>query len=223
MSEKKSPGLATQERALTQYLDSLLVEIPEAVPEVITETTVEVSDKVDVIPEMVAVAEVQDIIESPDQIPEWGRAAFKALYFNVGEITLAAPLEKLSGILTECDEIKVMPGNSARYLGVLVYRGKTIRVIDFEGLMAELSGEPRVPSGDETLPPNRIILIEGEQIGIACRNVAEVEEIEPNDVRWRTGSTKRPWYRGIVIERMCALLDVDALLSLLNVDTDMSS
>ncbi|VAW86956.1 hypothetical protein MNBD_GAMMA17-1513 [hydrothermal vent metagenome] len=225
MNDKKSPPLATQSKALTQYLDSLLMEVPEEVP--VVDVAIAVIDKTDVIPEAAVSSqvEVQDVVESrgqiQDQIPEWGMAPFKALFFNVGDITLAVPLEKLSGILTECDDIKVMPGNSERYLGVLVHRGKTIRVIDFEGLVAELSGEPRVPSSGESLPSNRIILIEGERIGIACRNVTDVEEIEPNDVRWRVGSTKRPWYRGIVVEKMCALLDIDALLSLLSDDADV--
>lgn len=165
MSDKKLPVLVKQDKALTQYLDSLLMEIPEAVPEVVAETAVEVIDKVDVVTDVV----VKDVGEYPDQMPEWGKAPFKALFFNVGEITLAVPLEKLSGILTECDDIKVMPGNSERYLGVLVHRSKTIRVIDFESLVAELSGVPKVASSDEVLPPNRIILIEGERIGIACR------------------------------------------------------
>ncbi len=220
MSDSKPAGLASQKKALTQYLDSLLMEIPEEVPSVVSEACVDEMEKVGVVLEVV---EVQDVVESPDQIPEWGRQPFKALFFNVGEMTLAVPLEKLSGILTECDDIKVMPGNSERYLGVLVHRGKTIRVIDFETLVAELSGEPGVRSSDEALPPKRIVLIEGDEIGIACRNVTDIEEIEPNDVRWRVGSTKRPWYRGIVVEKMCALLDVDALLSLLNDDTDVKS
>ncbi len=225
MNDKKSSPLVTQDKALTQYLDSLLMEISEEVD--VVDVSTSVIDKTDVITEAAAPSkvEVQDIVESPDQIqeqiPEWGMAPFKALFFSVGDTTLAVPLEKLSGILTECDDMTVMPGNSECYLGVLVHRGKTIRVIDFEGLVAELSGVPRMPSSGEVSPPNRIILIEGERIGIACRNVTDVEEIEPHDVRWRAGSTKRPWYRGIVVEKMCALLDVDALLSLLSDDAEV--
>jgi len=237
MSDTKKPVLDTQQKALTQYLDSLLMEIPEEAPVIVVEeaivesavepvveplVAVEVLDKVDVVVDTVQAqaVEVQGDDESDSQVPEWGAPSFKALFFNVGDITLAAPLEKLGGVLTECDDIKVMPGNSARYLGVLVHRGRTIRVIDFDNLVAELSGEPVAPSASEVVPPDRIILIEGERIGIACRSVAEVEEIDASDVRWRVGTTKRPWYRGIVVGKMCALLDIDALLSLLNDDDD---
>jgi len=232
MSGKKAPGLVTQEKALTQYLDSLLMEIPEEIPDEVSEVVVEVATEmvteVDVLPQVTEVAEaevssevdVQQELGPEELVPAWGESRFKALFFNVGDITLAAPLEKLGGVLTECDDIKVMPGNSARYLGVLVHRGKTIRVIDFENLVAELSGVPVKSSGDEIQQPGRVVLIEGERIGIACRAVAEVEEIDSSAVRWRTGSTKRPWYRGIIVGKMCALLDIDALLSLLGDDSE---
>ena len=238
MNDKKKPALATQQKALIEYLDSLLMEIPEETPVVVVEevvvtpvvepivesvVAVEVVDETDVVVDtaLSQAVEVQGGDASESQVPEWGEPSFKALFFNVGDITLAAPLEKLGGILTECDDIKVMPGNSARYLGVLVHRGKTIRVIDFDNLVAELSGEPVAPAASEVAPPNRIILIEGERIGIACRSVAEVEEIDANGVRWRVGTTKRPWYRGIVVDKMCALLDIDALLSLLNDEDEL--
>jgi len=229
MTDSEKPVLATQQKALTQYLDSLLMEIPEEVP-VVAEAVVapvverlaavEALDEVGVIVDTVQVqaVDVQSDNENDRLVPEWGSPSFKALFFNVGDMLLAAPLEKLSRILTECDEIKVMPGNTARYLGVLVHHGKTIRVIDFENLVAELSGEAVTPSARELAPFDRVILIEGESIGIACRAVAEVKEINASDVRWRVGTTKRLWYRGIVVGKMCALLDIDALLSLLNDD-----
>ncbi|HED39100.1 MAG TPA: chemotaxis protein CheW [Chromatiales bacterium] len=229
MNGKKERGLATQEKALTQYLDSLLMEIPETTfdepvaelqtsTEDIAEVVVEqrVADVSDTATDISQQSAAVDATRVPDDTPLWGKHPFKALFFNVGETTLAAPLEKLGGILTECDEIKVMPGNTARYLGVILHRGQTVRVINFEHLVAELSGEPLSPAGGELLPPNRIILIEGGRIGIACRHVDEVETVVPTDVRWRSGTTKRPWYRGIVVAKMCALLDIDALLMILN-------
>jgi len=227
MSDKEMPVLVTQQKALTQYLDSLLMEIPEEAPVAVVEELV-VAPVIDplVEVEVIDTVQVQAVKvpgddESDSQVPDWGAPSFKALFFNVGDMTLAAPLEKLGGILTECDDIKVMPGNSTRYLGVLVHCGKTIRVVDFDNLVAELSGEPLTPPASEVSPPNCIILTEGGRIGIACRAVAKVEEIDASDVRWRIGTTKRPWYRGIVVDKMCALLDIDALLSLLNEDEDV--
>ena len=229
MNGKKERGLATQNKALTQYLDSWLMEIPEiAFDETATELPASIKNTTEVVVEqrvidvgdtatdIIQQSEVIGTANVPDDTPIWGKHPFKALFFNVGGITLAAPLEKLGGILTECDEIKVMPGNTACYLGVIVHRGQTVRVINFEHLVAELSGETLSSAGDALLPPNRIILIEEGRIGIACRHVDEVETVAPTGVRWRSGTTKRPWYRGIVVAKMCALLDIDALLMILN-------
>ena len=229
MSDKKEPRLTTQQKALTQYQDSLLMEIPdETTEELVVESPVVTEPVVETLSEPVDVVQTTEVVE-PDlavaesevvasEIPDWGEEPFKTLFFNVGDTTLAAPLEKLSGILTECDDIKVIPGNTARYLGVIIHRGNTIRIVDFEHLVAELSGEPMSQVPAEVEPPKRIVLIEGERIGIACRDVAEVEEVAPSEVRWRVGTSKRPWYRGIVVGKMCALLDIDALLSILDDD-----
>ncbi len=235
MSEEKAPALAAQQKALTQYLDSLLMEIPDVMlDEVVTETLVAPRVEVVVPASHLVTEEVIVDDESAEQtfdsdvkidegsydIPVWGIAPFKALFFNVGETTLAAPLEKLGAVLTDCDEIKVLPGTSAYYLGVMVHCGNTIRIIDFERFVAESSGAEMNSSAAGLMPPNRIILIEGEGIGIACRDVAEVEEIDPSTVRWRSGKSSRPWYRGIVVEKMCALLDIDMLMSVLNDDAN---
>jgi len=233
MSEKKAQTLVEQQKALTQFLDSLLMEIPDGTSaaaeeapqvalsdanlEVLTNvTTEERSDNDLSLQQETAVATDAPAADTAGHrvIPEWGREPFKALFFNTGEITLAAPLEKLGGVLTECADITAMPGTSGPYLGVMEHRGDTIRIIDFERFIAETSGEAL--SEASLVPPNQIILVNEGGIGIACRDVAEVEKITPDEVRWRQGATSRPWYCGIVIEEMCALLDIDALLSILN-------
>ncbi len=235
MSETKEPALATQQKALTQYLDSLLMEIPDViVDEAVTETLVMAREETavpssDLVTEEVAVEDElsEQVFESNVKtdtvnydIPVWGRTPFKALFFNTGEVTIAAPLEKLGAILTDYDDIKVLPGTSASYLGVIMHGGNTIRIIDFERLVEESSGDELNSSATVLMPPNRIILLEGEGVGIACRNVEEVVEIAPSEVRWRSGTSSRPWYRGIVVEKMSALLDIDALLSVLNDDAN---
>ena len=225
MNDKQAPALATQQKALTQYLDSLLMEIPG---EAVSDAPAAIEQNANPVQEVEVGSQSPEIatqerhypeaVMGGGEIPAWGTSPFKALFFNVGEITLAAPLEKLGGVLTQCDEITVMPGNAARYLGVMVHRGNPIRILDFENLIAELSGESSALKGSERAAPKHVILIEGAGTGIACRDVAEVEQILPDDVRWRTGTTKHPWYRGIVIEKMCALLDIDVLLSILNTE-----
>lgn len=200
MNKVKESTLAIQQQALTQYLDSLLMEIPD-------------QEGCEVIPQVLAVASAET-----DEIPEWARSPFKVLYFSVGEMQLAAPLDKCGSVITDYGDITALPGTSSYYLGVILHGGHTVRVIDFHRFVANVSGENVSKSISYATPPNRIILIEGRNIGIACRNVAETDEIAPEEIRWRRGLNKHSWYRGIVVKKMCALLDIDVMWSIVNND-----
>lgn len=215
MSEKKEQGLITQQKALTQYLDSLLMEIPEEYE--VVDTPQRPRREVESPGERKAATIVDEVAPKPFQkIPDWGSKPFKVLFFSVDEITLAAPLERLGAVLTEFGEIKTMPGAADYYYGVLINRGETIRVIDFSRFIAVTEGGSSGLEQSEIGVPDRVIVIEGSGIGIACHNLTEVVEIVPEEVRWRSGVSRRPWYRGILRERMCALLDIGALVSILN-------
>jgi purine-binding chemotaxis protein CheW len=39
--------------------------------------------------------------------------------------------------------------------------------------------------------------------------------LDPNEIKWRSQRSQRPWLAGTVIEHMCALLDVAALAELI--------
>ena len=60
-----------------------------------------------------------------------------------------------------------------------------------------------------------LVMLGDSPWGLACDSLVRTERIDSADVRWRQGSSKRPWLAGMVRERMCALLDVDALLGML--------
>lgn len=215
MSEEKKPELATQEKALTQYLDSLLMEIPDEYPAEAQQTEVVERQATDL--ESSPIEVVEEVLNETFQaIPTWGSAPFKVLYFNVGELTVAAPLDRLGTVLSEYGEIRSMAGAAGYYLGVVVNRGETIRVIDFSRFVASATGELASLEQDGSDRPDRIVVIEGSGIGIACRDLTEVEEVSPDEVRWRSGISHRPWYRGIMKEKMCALLDIGTLVSKLN-------
>ncbi|HEV8077548.1 MAG TPA: chemotaxis protein CheW, partial [Marinobacter sp.] len=51
--------------------------------------------------------------------------------------------------------------------------------------------------------------------GLACDNVAQSFTLNPQQVRWRTSRSKRPWLAGTVIDQMCAMLDAQSMANLL--------
>ncbi len=52
--------------------------------------------------------------------------------------------------------------------------------------------------------------------GPMAENLVDTVMLKQDEVKWLDSSTKRPWLAGLVKDKMCALLDVDALIQLLN-------
>jgi purine-binding chemotaxis protein CheW len=61
-----------------------------------------------------------------------------------------------------------------------------------------------------------VIQLDRSDWGVACEEVAEAITLEPSQVKWRTDRSKRPWLAGTVIEHMCAILDVQGFIELLD-------
>ena len=55
-----------------------------------------------------------------------------------------------------------------------------------------------------------VILIQGTDWGLAVNTAREVLRLSPDDVKWRVNVKAQPWFAGTVVEKMCALIDVNA-------------
>jgi len=53
-----------------------------------------------------------------------------------------------------------------------------------------------------------VVSINGVPWGLAVDSVNQPISLMPEDVKWRTDRSKRPWLAGTVKEHMCALLDI---------------
>jgi len=47
---------------------------------------------------------------------------------------------------------------------------------------------------------------------LACSNVSDTHELNKNDVNWRENSKSRPWFAGMIKQKMCALIDVSQMI-----------
>lgn len=197
--------------ALMRYLDALLREIPEAptgedaVPAAPVQETLPPAPQPDV-PESAAPPESHPapaLAESPDM--------FKGLLFDVGGVTLAAPLDGLAGIIEWNGELNTVPGTPRHVLGLLSHQGRNVRVVDAGRLIV---------SGDEAMREaptgGYVVLLANSDFGLACDQVREMVDVDPAEVRWRRGNVRRSWFAGIISERMCALLDIDGLTQFLS-------
>jgi purine-binding chemotaxis protein CheW len=107
-------------------------------------------------------------------------------------------------------DVTPMPGHSPLFLGIVPYQGLQSKVVDTARLV--LPAERAASLGSDTTDRcQHLVLIDEGRWALACSRIADVIELEGTDVRWRSASGKRLWLAGTVIERMCALLDIDAL------------
>jgi purine-binding chemotaxis protein CheW len=61
-----------------------------------------------------------------------------------------------------------------------------------------------------------IIMLNDSSWGLMAENLVDTVVLKQEEVKWLDETNKRPWLAGLVKEKMCALLDVNALITLLD-------
>jgi len=218
--------------ALYAYLDALLQEIPkEQQPRIVNlvtpaeqQTLVTAPETIEADTEVVETAVSEKVVttEKVDvdaarqtaEVPEWAQEAFQSLMFSVTGLHLSVPLDKLNGVIPwNSDNIVPMPGHSDNFLGLLRHLDQNVKVIDLARLVVPNNGGPDIVPASERV--KHILLIDDGRWGLACDSINEIMVLEANDVRWRTHAGKRAWLAGTIIDKLCALLELDALVKLL--------
>ncbi len=157
------------------------------------------------------------LLESPleNGIPEWGQGSFQTLIFNIGELKLAVPLVKLGGIHPIHSKPTPMPEKPDWYMGLLAHDQGNISVIDTAlWIMPEKYQIAKAKGLDYEL----LILLDDSRWGLACSRVDNTITLTEQDIRWNSKNSKRPWLAGMVIGEMCALIDVQTLIKILDGD-----
>lgn len=144
-------------------------------------------------------------------LPEWAGHAFECLIFKVGGLQLAVPLVLLGAIHRMDTELHEIPGRPPWFMGMLPSNERNLRVVD----TAEWVMAGRVPEGARD-GYKLVIRLDQSDWGLACDEVAQSFTLRPDDVRWRSERSRRPWLAGTVVGHMCALLDVSAMTRLLS-------
>lgn len=184
---------------------------PEPVVEVIETVPVEYAEPV---VETQPIAGYDLIPEQAEPIEEaaYRTGSFQALFFKVAGLTVAVPLTELGGI-HNISKINTLIGKPNWFKGVMVYRDQTLNVVDTarwvmpEKLTEELENQ---------LNYEYLIVLKDSAWGLACEQLVNTVTLTQDDVKWREKSGKRPWLAGLIKEKMCALLDVDSLIELLD-------
>lgn len=229
-------GSFAKEEVMEEYLSALLTEQTPAdqvqrdtVKQLLSTAVEQLPEQpvVDIPPQVPAVAEEIDIKETPvdaDKINadvepaatevdvSYREQAFQALFFEVAGLKLAVPLIQLGGI-HQLEKIGPLFGKPAWFKGVMLHREEKLSVVDTaRWVMPEKYNEKLADS----LNYQYLIMLDKSHWGLACERLITTETLQPDDVKWRESDGKRPWLGGMVKKKMCALVNVDQLIQLLD-------
>ncbi len=137
---------------------------------------------------------------------------FQAMFFEVAGLTIAVPLIELGGI-HKVDKTNSLMGKPDWFKGVMLHRDEKINVVDTAlWVMPEKCDETLINS----LNYQYIIMLSGSSWGLMAEHLVDTVVLSQDEVKWLEPSNRRPWLAGLVKEKMCALLNVSALIQLLN-------
>lgn len=143
--------------------------------------------------------------------------SFQAMFFDVAGLTVAVPLVELGGI-HNVNKITSLMGKPKWFEGVMIHREEKINVVDTAlWVMPEKYNEDLKKS----LNYQYVIMLSNSHWGLLAETLVDTVTLMPEDVKWVNSSSKRPWLAGLVKDRMCALLEVESLIQLLNNGIDV--
>lgn len=146
-----------------------------------------------------------------DGRPSWAEESFECLLFDVAGLTLAVPLVCLGTIYPLVNtELTPLFGQPDWFLGILPCQAGNLKVLDTARWVM-----PERYRDDFRDGLQYVISVEGYEWGLAVHQVSRSIRLVPDEVKWRSQRSQRPWLAGTVIEHMCALLDVSALAELI--------
>tara|TARA_R110000744_G_scaffold25455_7_gene63102 strand:+ start:1727 stop:2596 length:870 start_codon:yes stop_codon:yes gene_type:complete len=137
--------------------------------------------------------------------------AFQALIFEVAGLSLALPLTELGGIHQLTDVTPIF-GKPNWFKGVMLHRDEKVKVVDTAmWVMPDKCNEKLADSAKNQY----LIMLDSSGWGLACERIIDTITLQPEDVKWRKFDGKRTWLSGMVKKKMCALVNVKQLISLL--------
>ena len=143
---------------------------------------------------------------------------FQALFFEVNGVIFAVPLTELGGI-HQLGDVNRLLGRPPWYLGLMSSREHQLDVVD-----TACWAMPDKLDGEEYREQYKYVVVLGESSwGLACNTLLGTETLSEHSVRWREKAGKRPWLAGMVKEKMCALIHVSELISMLKAGLDVNT
>lgn len=150
---------------------------------------------------------------------EYRKGRFQALFFELAGLKVAVPLKELGGI-HKLGQVNSLIGKPEWFKGVMLYREQKINIVDTARWVMPEKYDYQM---QQQLNYQYVIMLANSNWGICCESLVNTFALEQADVQWRQVEGKRPWMAGVIKEHMCVLIDVDAMIDLLNSGLDITA
>ena len=150
---------------------------------------------------------------------DYRQGRFQALFFDVAGLKVAVPLKELGGI-HQLGSVSSLIGKPEWFKGVMLYREQKISIVDTARWVMPEKYDQNL---QQKLNYQYVIMLGSSNWGLCCEALVNTYVLEQDDVKWREAEGKRPWMAGLIKKHMCVLLDVDAMIDLLNRGLDISA
>jgi purine-binding chemotaxis protein CheW len=142
-------------------------------------------------------------------IPE---VEFQVLLFEVAGMTMAVPLTELGGI-HKIESVNPLFGKPAWFKGVFLHRDEKYNVVDTAKWIMPVKSAEKLA---ESTKYKYLIVLGESGWGLGCESLIATETLLPDEVKWRNVEGSRSWLSGMVKKKMCALMNVQQLINMLN-------
>lgn len=201
--------LVEQNIALSRLLQDLLGEVPDDSIQP-TDARLECAAQTVLNDPVHAPLPVESDIDPRMPVPSWGAVAFRALLFRVGEQRFAMPLIALHSVALFDQQATELPGQPQWQIGIVHYRGQSLRIADTASLLG-------LPARGSSVPRYLLVLDEG-RLALACDRIDDAIEIAGDAVRWRQTTGPAQWLVGVLADGLAAVLDPWAIERKLGMD-----
>lgn len=143
--------------------------------------------------------------------PSWAQEKFDVLLFQVSGLTLAVPLVSLGQIVSIDDQLTPIFGQADYFMGLLPSPLGQLKLINTSLFVMPERYKPELISDVKYG-----ISIDNQPWALAVDSVNQPITIFPDEVKWRSQRSSRQWLAGTVKSRMCALIDIPNMATILN-------
>jgi purine-binding chemotaxis protein CheW len=212
---KENQSLESLLKTVNEPKEAAVAHEAPVIKEVATEVTN--TDATDA--DLIAISSDESLkVASSSAKKSYRQGDFQAMFFEVAGLTIAVPLIELGGI-HKVDKTNSLMGKPDWFKGVMLYRDEKINVVDTAlWVMPEKCDQAL----KDSLNYQYIIMLNDSSWGLMAEHLVDTVVLSQDEVKWLDSSEKRPWLAGLVKEKMCALLDVSALIELLNKGSDIN-